>query len=52
MMDWLKGRVSERLQIMLRLDEMLGHRLRAQLAISDLAEARACFQEEARAQLA
>lgn len=52
MMGWLKGRVNEQLQIMLRLDEMLGHRLRAQLAISDLANTRAWFQEEARAQIA
>ena len=51
MMGWLKERVSERLRIMLRLDEMLGHRLRAQLAISDLANTRAWFQEEARAQI-
>ena len=50
MMDWLRGQVNERLHVMLRLDEALGQRLRAQLAISDLADARACFQEEARAQ--
>ena len=52
MMDWLRGRVNERLHVILRLDEALGQRLRAQLAIGDLADARACFQEEARAQLA
>lgn len=52
MMEWLKERVSERLRLMLRLDETLGHRLRAEIAINDLKNTRTWFQEEVRAQIA
>jgi hypothetical protein len=49
MMSWMKRRVSDQLEIVLRLDERIGHQLRATLAIDDLWEARTAFLNEVRA---
>lgn len=48
-MSWMKRRLGEQLEIVLRMDENLGHRFRATLAIDDLWEARSRFFDELRA---
>lgn len=52
LMSWIRRRVSDRLEVLLRLDEGLGNQLRATLAIDDLREAQTSFLEEMRGRTA
>ncbi|MBB4615760.1 hypothetical protein [Novosphingobium taihuense] len=47
-MCWIKRRVSDQMEVVLRLDESLGHRFRATLAIDDLRNAQTSFLDEMR----
>lgn len=48
MMSWVKRRVSDQLEVVLGLDESIGNRFRATLAIDDLRNARNSFLDEMR----
>lgn len=48
MMSWVKRRVSDQLEVVLGLDESLGNRFRATLAIDDLRNAQSSFLDEMR----